>query len=120
MSRTWFAGLLAVVAVWAAPARADDAPAGKGPFGVLVGVGQFEDTAIPPRPTAEADARALHKVFADPKYLTTPDRAVLLTTAPDEKAGERKATKAAVVQAVHEAVAKTGPGDTIVLGFFGR
>ncbi len=122
--RAWFAGLFAAVAVaWSGSAvRAEDAPpAPKGPFVVLVGVGRFEDKAIEPRPTAEADARALHKLFADGKHLaTTPDRVVLLTADPDEKAGERKATRENVVKALHEAVAKTGKDDTIILGLFGR
>jgi C-terminal peptidase prc len=86
---------------------------------VLVGVGQFEDKAIESRPTAAADARALHKLFADPKHLnTSPDRVVLLTAAPKE--GERKATRENVIVALHEAVAKTGKDDTIVIGLFGR
>jgi carboxyl-terminal processing protease len=122
--RAWFAALLAAVAtawcgnvVWA-----DDAPAApKGPYVVLVGVGQFQDPAIEPRPTAEADARALHGLFSDRRHLdTTPDRVVLLTATPDEKAGERKATRDNIVQALHEAVAKTGKDDTIILGLFGR
>lgn len=120
--RAWFAGLLAAVAVaWSGnPVRAEDAPAAaKGPFVVLVGVGQFEDKAIEPRPTAAADARALHKLFADPKHLnTTPERVVLLTAAPEK--GERKATRENVVKALHEAVAKTGKDDTIIIGLFGR
>jgi C-terminal peptidase prc len=127
--RAWFAGLLAAVTVaWtvapagaAAPVPGDAPAAPKGPFVVLVGVGQFQDNAIEPRPTAEADARALHKLFADGKHLdTTPDRVVLLTATPDEKAGERKATRENVVKALHEAVAKTGKDDTIILGLFGR
>ena len=122
--RAWFAGLLTASAVvWSASSvRAEDAPAAaKGPYVVLVGVGQFQDKAIEPRPTAAADARALHKLFSDPKHLnTTPDRVVLLTGVPDEKAGERKATRENVVKALHEAVAKTGKDDTIVIGLFGR
>ncbi|HET6572675.1 MAG TPA: S41 family peptidase [Fimbriiglobus sp.] len=120
--RAWFAGLLAAVAVvWSgSPVRAADAPAApKGPFVVLAGVGQFQDKAIDPRPTAAADARALAKLFADPKHLhTTPDRVVLLTA--DPKEGERKATRENIVKALHEAVAETGKDDTIIIGLFGR
>jgi hypothetical protein len=122
--RAWFAGLLAalVAAGSGGAARAQDAPAApKGPFVVLVGVGQFQDPAIEPRPTAEADARALYKLFADKSHLdAAPGRVVLLTAAPDEKAGERKATRENVVKALHEAVASTGKDDTIILGLFGR
>src|SRR5688572_28172209 len=122
--RAWFAGLLAALAVaWSgSPVRAEDAPAApKGPFVVLVGVGQFEDKAIEARPTAEAGARALYKLFSDDSHLVAPaDRVVLLTSTPDEKAGERKATRDNVIKALHEAVAKTGKGDTLVIGLFGR
>ena len=88
MSRAWIAGLL-TAAVAAGSARADVPPGpSQGPYVVLVGVGQFTDPAIPARPTAEADARALYKVFTDPKYLSAaPGRVVLLTATPDEKAG---------------------------------
>ncbi len=124
MIRAWFAGVLAAVTVaWTGGAvRAEDAHAPpQGPFVVLVGVGQFPDKAIEPRPTAEADARALYKVFADPGHLNAaPGRVILLTSTPDEKAGERKATRENVVKALHEAVEKTGKDDTIVLGLFGR
>ncbi len=114
-SRAWMAALLAVMA-FAGLSQAQNEP--KGPYVVLVGVGQYDDAAIPPRPSSLNDARALAKVFADPKYYTTPDRVVVLTSAPEGT--EAKATKEAVVKAVHEALAKTAPGDTIILGLFGR
>jgi C-terminal peptidase prc len=121
MSRAWFAGLLTVVAAWTGNSvRAEDSPAPpKGPFVVLVGVGQFEDKTIQPRPTAAADARALYKVLNDKKYFdTTPDRVILLTANP--QAGERKATRENVVKALHEAVTKTGKDDRIIFAYFGR
>lgn len=122
MRLAWFATVAAVAAL-AAPAApalgADDAPAGKGPFVVLVGVGQFDDKAITARPTAETDAADLADLLRDPKYLGVPaDRVILLTTAGEKKTD--KPTRENVVKAIHEAVAKTGKDDTIILGWFGR
>ena len=110
-----------VVPALSATARAEDAPASKGPFVVLVGVGQFDDKAIAARPTAEADAQDLYDVLGDTKYLgVPPDRMILLTSPADEKRKGQKATRENVLKAIHEAVAKTGKDDTIIVGWFGR
>jgi C-terminal peptidase prc len=116
---------LAVTAFAAAPAVAADPPAaakpGQGPFVVMVGVGEYQDKAIQPRPTADADAKALYDLFADPRYLGVPaDRRVLLTATPDAKRNGEAATRANIIKAVHDAVAKTGKDDLIVIGLFGR
>ena len=123
MTRAWFIRLTAavVVAVSGAFARADEPAPPKGPFVVVVGIGQFADKAIEPRPTAVVDARATYQLFADKNFSDAgPGRTILLTSAPDEKAGERKATRDNVVKALHEAVEKTGKDDLIVFAFFGR
>ncbi|MFO0847358.1 MAG: S41 family peptidase [Gemmataceae bacterium] len=91
-----------------------------GPFVVLVGVSEFTDPAIKPRPTADADARLVYDTLADPAYLASPDRVILLTSTPDAKRNERKATRENVLKALDEAVAKTGKGDLVVFGYFGR
>jgi C-terminal peptidase prc len=111
----------------AAPAvRADDPPptpakTKQGPYVVLVGVGEYGDKAISSRPTADADAKALYDLFADPKYaIAAKDRVVLLTSEPDAARGSQKATRENVLAALRTAVTKTGPDDTIILGMFGR
>ncbi|HEV3437082.1 MAG TPA: caspase family protein, partial [Gemmata sp.] len=104
------------------PVRADE-PSVKaaGPFVVIVGVGQFQDKAIDPRPTADNDAKALFDVLSDPKYLGVPaERAKLLISTPDEKRGGQVATREAIVKAIEAATAQTGKDDLIVLAFFGR
>jgi C-terminal peptidase prc len=88
---------------------------------VIVGAGQFPDKAIEPRPTADADARALGKVFADPQFSDSgPARTIVLTSTPDEAAKERKATHDNIVTALKEAVEKTAKDDPIVFAYFGR
>ncbi len=85
----------------------------QGPFVVIVGVGEFKDAAIKPRPTADADAKAFHALLTDPKYLgVAPERAKLLLSG--------DATREAIVKAVDTAIASTGGDDRIIIAFFGR
>jgi C-terminal peptidase prc len=117
-ARTWVVGLFAAAAAWAAPparaAEAADPSNGPGkPYLVAVGVGEFKDKAIHPRPTADADAKALHKLLTDKAVLgVAPDRAKLLTSA--------DASKDAILKALDAAVDATGKNDLIVLALFGR
>ena len=99
------------------PLFAEDAAKPKqGTYVVMVGVSNFDDKAIQPRPTADADAKALHDLFTDAKYGgVSKDRAALLTSS-----GDKKATRENIVKAVHEAVAHTSKDDLIVIGLFGR
>lgn len=117
-TRVWMLGAVAAIAAGLAPrATAAEPGAGtaksQGPYVVVVGVGEFKDAAIKPRPTADADAKALHAMLADPKFLGVPaDRAKLLLSA--------AATRDAVVKAVDAAAAATGPDDLLLVAFFGR
>ncbi|MBX9624885.1 MAG: S41 family peptidase [Gemmataceae bacterium] len=121
--RVWALGLAAAAFLGAqAPARADE-PAGKpgGPVVVLVGAGTYQDPAIDPRPTADADAKALYDLFTDPKHLGVPaDRVKLLLSAVDPKRPSEVATRDNIVKAVEAATAAAGKDDPLVLGFFGR
>ncbi|MBP3960329.1 S41 family peptidase [Gemmata sp. G18] len=119
-ARVWILGAIAAVALAVGPQLRASAAEGReaatkaqGPYVVVVGVGEFKDKAISPRPTADADAKALHAMLTDKKYLgASADRAKLLLSA--------DATREAVVKAVETAVASTGPEDTVILAFFGR
>lgn len=123
-ARMWLLGFVAAAATLVAqsPGRADE-PAAKsgGPFVVLVGVGQFQDKTIDPRPTADADAKAMYDLLVDPKYLGVPaERIHLLLSTVDAKRNGQVATHDAIVKAVEAATAQTGKDDLIILGFFGR
>src|SRR5829696_7730021 len=118
-ARKWLLGLFAagLAAVFGSPARAADPvdPSnGPGkPYLVAVGVGKFQDSAIHARPTADADAKALHALLTDAKVLGVPsDRAKLLTSA--------DASKDAIVKAIEAAVDATGKDDLLVISLFGR
>ena len=62
----------------AAIRAADPVESSNGPgktYLVAVGVGEFKDKAIHARPTADTDAKALHKLLTDSKVLgVSPDR----------------------------------------------
>ncbi len=117
-TRVWILGALVALAVGlpsvagaADPVGANGKP--QGPYVVVVGVGAFKDAAISPRPTADADAKALHGLLTDPKHLgVSADRAKLLLSA--------DATREAIVKAIDNAVAATGPDDLLIVAFFGR
>src|SRR5262245_26461574 len=119
-ARTRLFGLVAALAAALSPslARAADPPAdpsnGPGkPYLVAVGVGEFKDKAIHARPTADADAKALHKLLTDSKVLgVSADRAKLLTSA--------DASKEAIVKAIEAAVDATGKDDLLIIALFGR
>ncbi|HEY1186523.1 MAG TPA: S41 family peptidase [Gemmata sp.] len=121
-ARAWVLGAIAalgllalpqLVRAAAEPAAAVESGKAQGPYIVVVGVGEFKDKAITARPTADADAKALHAMLTDKKHLgVSPDRAKLLTSA--------DATREAVVKAVDAAAEATGGDDTVVLAFFGR
>lgn len=118
-------GLLALVALavgFGGPARAAEPevkPAG--PFVVIVGAGEYQDKAIHPRPTADADAKALYDLLTDPRHLGIPAaRAKLFLSAPDAKRNAKKADRDEIVKAVEEATAATGKDDLLLVAFFGR
>ncbi len=118
-TRVFFSVVAAlVIAVGFQPrASAADQPNGngkpQGPYVVIVGVGEFKDAAIKPRPTADADAKALHAMLTDPKYLgVAADRAKLLLSA--------DATREAIIKAIDAAVSSTSSDDLLLIAFFGR
>ncbi len=124
-SRLWMLGLVAATLALSGSsgtARAE-APVVKasGPYVVIVGAGEFQDKAIKPRPTADADAKALYDLLIDTKYLDVkPDRVKLFLSAADEKRHAAVANHDAIAKAVEAATAATGKDDLIILAFFGR
>jgi C-terminal peptidase prc len=120
-SRLWL--VLAAVLGLAAPTLRADEPAAKssGPYVVIVGAGEFQDAAIKPRPTADADAQALYDVLSDPRYFDVkPERIKLFLSKADEKRHAAVANHDAIAKAIDAATAATGKDDLIILAFFGR
>ncbi|MCE9567232.1 MAG: S41 family peptidase [Planctomycetes bacterium] len=116
--RMWLLGLFATAmavgfgspAIAADPVDPSNGP-GK-PYLVSIGVGEFRDKAIHPRPTADADAKALYGLLTNKAVLGIPaDRAKLLTSA--------DATREGIVKAIDTAVDATSKGDLLIIAFFG-
>jgi carboxyl-terminal processing protease len=122
---SWFFKLSAVSAALvmgsSAPAVDDLPKASQGSYVVIVGVSETTDKTIQPRPTADVDATAVYDLFTDKKYSdVAADRVVLLTSVVDEKRKSLKSTRENILKAVHDAFAKTGKDDTVILAMFGR
>ena len=117
-----FAAFAAALLMGGAVRAADEPPKGsQGSYVVIVGVSETADKTIQPRPTADADAKALYDLFSDKKYSDVPaGRVVLLTSKADEKRNSAVSTRENILKAVHDAFAKTGKDDTVVLAMFGR
>ena len=122
-SRVWLWSVVAAtLSLTSGTARAEG-PAAKasGPYVVIVGAGEYLDKAIKPRPTADADAKALYDLLTDTKYLDVkPNRVKLFLSAPDAKRNGEVASHDAVMKAVEAATVATGKDDLLILAFFGR
>src|SRR5437660_9313480 len=109
--RQWLMVAVAcVAAAFAGTSTRADEPVkpSAGPYVVIVGVGEFKDKAISPRPTADADAKAFYDLVTDPKYLGVPAaRTTLLLSAADPKRNGEVATHEAVLRAVNLATSES-------------
>jgi C-terminal peptidase prc len=122
MTKAMFTGLLAGVlaALTALPARAAEAqPAPSQPYVVLVGISEYADKQITPRPHAEADAKALYDLFTDKKYLgADADHVRLLLGTEDAQRHAEKATKENILKALRW-LKNARQDDLVVLAFIG-
>jgi C-terminal peptidase prc len=122
MTRLKWTGALGVAAVVLAtylPARADeDRPQ---PYVVIVGVSNYDDKDIKPRPRAEDDARALYDLFTDKDYLGADAKHVrLLLGGEDSKRGSQPANRENVIQAIKWAAGEARANDPIYLVVLGE
>jgi C-terminal peptidase prc len=98
------------------PGRADAPKAGAGKpttYVILVGISEYADKKIKPRPNAEKDVAALYAMVTDKKYLGVDPKNVKLLEG-DPKGGAEKATKANFLAAL-KWVAKEAKKDDLVL-----
>ncbi|HJT79487.1 MAG TPA: S41 family peptidase [Gemmataceae bacterium] len=123
MTKAFFTGLLAALlaGLTALPARAAEAkPARSQPYVVVVGIGQYADKQITPRPRAEDDAKALYDLFTNPKYLgADADHARLLLGTEDAQRHARKATRENILEAL-EWLKHARSDDLVILAFIGE
>ena len=124
MSKTMF--MRTLVAPFAAlalvlPARAANAPTPPQTYVVLIGVSNYADKQIKPRPHAEDDAKALYDVLIDKKYLGVEAKNMhLLLGSDDAKRGSQPATHDNILKALHEVTGKAVAHDLVIFAFFGE
>src|SRR5262245_12233761 len=100
MFRAKLTGLLGLVllAATVTPVRAAEEQPSQ-VYAVVVGVSDYADAQIKPRPHAEADAKALYGLLTNPKYLGVPaDHVQLLLGKPDAKGKSEPATRANILK----------------------
>jgi len=122
MTKAILRGLLGtfVLTATAALTRAEERQANQ-PYVVLVGVGQYADKQILPRPNAEADAQALYDLVTDKSRLgVDPSHVKLLLGSADSKRNSEPATHKNVLAALHWAATKARRDDLVVFAFFGQ
>jgi C-terminal peptidase prc len=115
-------GLLAVFAGgWvSSPVRASEEAAPKTHV-VIVGVSDYADSQIKPRPTAEPGAKALYDIAVDPKHIGADKADVqLLLGKADESRGSNTATKDNVLKAITDVAEKAKKDDLVIIAILGQ
>ncbi len=91
------------------------------PYIILIGVSQYQDKQIKPRPHADDDAKALYDLFTNKDYLGVPSKdIVLLLGNPAEGSQAKKATRENILKTLKwvDTVAKAN--DPVLFAFFGE
>lgn len=122
MFRALGLGLLAMVAggLVSPPVRASEEAAPK-TYAVIVGVSDYTDAQIKPRPTAEPGAKALYDIVIDSKYVGADKANVqLLLGKSDEARGSNSATKENVLKAITDVAGKAKKDDLVIIAILGQ
>jgi len=124
MLNRWLGAVLAV-GLMALPLRAeqprDEKAKSSQTYVVLVGISNYADKQIKPRPHAEDDAKALSELFANKKYLGVDKEHSRLLLGDSEKVpGSQAATRENILKALHWIADNAKTNDLVVFGFFGE
>ncbi len=124
MLTRWLGAVLAL-GLLALPLRADQPQAEQDktsqPYVVLVGISNYADKQIKPRPHAEDDAKALFDLLTDKKYLGVDAEHSRLLLGDSSKApGSQPATRENILKALRWIAEKPKAGDLVIFGFFGE
>ena len=110
-------GLLAVLPA----ARAAEETKEPQAYVVLVGISEYADQQIKPRPHAEADAKALYDLVIDKDYLGVDDEHVrLLLGNADAQRKSEPATRENIIKALHWIGTKAKRDDLVIFAFIGQ
>jgi len=124
MLTRWLGAVLAL-GLLALPLRADQPQAEQDktsqPYVVLVGISNYADKQIKPRPHAEDDAKALFDLLTDKKYLGVDAQHSRLLLGDSSKVpGSQPATRENILKALRWIAEKPKAGDLVIFGFFGE
>lgn len=124
MLTRWLGAVLAL-GLLALPVRADEPQADQDktsqPYVVLVGISNYADKQIKPRPHAEDDAKSLYELFTDKKYLGADAQHSRLLLGDSAKVpGSQPATRENILKALRWVADKAKTGDLVIFGFFGE
>jgi carboxyl-terminal processing protease len=124
MLTRWLGAVLAF-GLLALPLRAEQPQAEQDktsrPYVVLVGISNYADKQIKPRPHAEDDAKALFELFTNKKYLGADAAHSRLLLGDSAKVpGSQPATRDNILKALHWIADNAKAGDLVIFGFFGE
>jgi C-terminal peptidase prc len=118
---------LALLLAAALPVRAADAAshpsadAPSHPYAVLIGISDYSDKQIKPRPHAEADIKAMYDLFTNKDYLgVDPDSIRLLLGKEDAQRKSEPATHENIVKALKWVAGKATRDDLVIFAFVGQ
>ena len=112
-------GLILALLFASVPVQAaDNSPQ---PHIVLIGISDYADKQIKPRPMAENDAKALYDLFTDKNYLgVEPDNIRLLLGKADEKRKSQPATADNILKAVRWLADSSKKDDLAIFAIVGE
>src|SRR5262245_48738924 len=112
-------GLLAL-GTPAGPARAEVARSPKA-YVVLIGISNYQDKQIKPRPHAEDDVKGLYDLFSSKAYLGVDAKRIrLLTGTEDATRHGQKATRENILKTLQSVATQAGVDDLVLLVFIGE
>jgi C-terminal peptidase prc len=110
---------LILMALAVLPGRAEETQSQ--PYVLLIGVSQYADKQIKPRPHAEADATALYDLFTHKDHMgVKADHIRLLLGAPDGQRKSEPATHENILKAIRWLAAEPRRDDLVILAFIGE
>jgi C-terminal peptidase prc len=117
MKRAAAVALLAVLFLFGATLRAEDGKT----YAVIVGIGQFEDKNIKPRPSAITDAKAMYDTLTEKTVGgVDPANVQLLLSGKGEIKESKVASKANILAALKDLAAKAGKDDKVIIFMVGQ
>ncbi len=114
-------GVLLAALTLCAPVAAAEEAAHPNTWIVLVGINNYNDKQIKPRPHAEDDVKALYNLFTSKDYLGVPaDHIRLLLGGTDAKLKSESATKANILASLEWLASNAKRDDLVIFTFVGE